>query len=221
MLLRQLQESLGRIYDIPLEHDVCDFLVTDRKVLASENLAAIKPGPEEELLVRQDGDEVRVSLYVDWRVLERLSCQDPLEALHVGNLADFWTALEGVSHFQYLAWNAGFDRPVSIHELEMQAEVDKYAATLFLLGAQQAGRFPQGLHHWLFDRSSIDRSLTRQKREMYASANRYAARFCRALESRFLRGGRVRCEALVRELRHFYRLTHAPKIRLIEVGHAH
>lgn len=221
MLLRQLQESLGRIYDIPLEHDVCDFLVTDRKVLASENLAAIKPSAEEELLVHQDGDEVRVSLYVDRRVLERLSRQDPLEALHVGNLADFWTALEGVSHFQYLAWNAGFDRPVSIHELEMQAEVDKYAATLFLLGAQQAGRFPQGLHHWLFDRGSIDRSLTRQKREMYASANRYAARFCRALESRFLRRGRLRCEALVRELRHFYRLTHAPKIRLIEVGHAH
>ena len=169
---------------------------------------------------RQDGDEVRVSLYIDRRVLERLNGQDPLEALNPGNLADFWTALEGVSHFQYLAWNAGFDRPVSIHELEMQAEVDKYAATLFLLGAQQAGRFPQRLHHWLFERGRIDGALSRQKRDMYASANRYAARFCRALEERFLRRGRVRCEALVRELRHFYRLTHAPKIRLIEVGHA-
>jgi hypothetical protein len=221
MLLRRLQESLGRIYDIPLEHDVCDFLVTDRAALARENRAAMRHDAEEELLVRQDGDEVRVSLYVDPRVLERLSGQNPLEALDSGNLADFWTALEGVSHFQYLAWNAGFDRPVSIHELEMQAEVDKYAATLFLLGAQQAGRFPQRLHHWLFERGSIDSSLSHQKRQMYASANRYAARFCRALEERFLRRGRVRCEALVRELRHFYRLTHAPKIRLIEVGHAH
>ena len=220
MLLRRLQESLGRIYDIPLEHDVRDFLVTDRTALARENGAAIRHNSEEELLVRQDGDEVRVSLYVDQRVLERLSGQDPLEALNPGNLADFWTALEGVSHFQYLAWNAGFDRPVSIHELEMQAEVDKYAATLFLLGAQQAGRVPQRLHHWLFERGCIDSALSRQKREMYASANRYAARFCRALEERFLRRGRVRCEALVRELRHFYRLTHAPKIRLIEVGHA-
>jgi len=221
MLLRQLQESLGRIYDIPLEHDVRDFLVTDRKALGRENLTAIRQDSEEELLVREDGDDVRVSLYVDQRVLQRLSWHDPLQALHLGNLADFWTALEGVSHFQYLAWNAGFDRPVSIHELEVQAEVDKYAITLFLLGAQQAGRFPQRLHHWLFERARVDSALTRQKRELYASANRYAARFCRVLEDRFLQRGRVRCEALVRALRHFYRLTHAPKIRLIEIGHAH
>jgi hypothetical protein len=220
MLLRRLQESLGRIYDIPVEHDVREFLVTDRAALARENRAAIRHESEEELLVRQDGDEVRVSLYIDQRVLERLNGQDPLEALNPGNLADFWTALEGVSHFQYVAWNAGLDRPVSIHELEVQAEVDKYATTLFLLGAQQAGRFPRRLHHWLFERACIDSALSRQKREMYASANRYAARFCRALEERFLRRGRVRCEALVRELRHFYRLTHAPKIRHIEVGHA-
>jgi len=155
------------------------------------------------------------------RLALRLSWHDPLQALHLGNLADFWTALEGVSHFQYLAWNAGFDRPVSIHELEVQAEVDKYAITLFLLGAQQAGRFPQRLHHWLFERARVDSALTRQKRELYASANRYAARFCRVLEDRFLQRRRVRCEALVRALRHFYRLTHAPKIRLIEIGHAH
>jgi hypothetical protein len=75
------------------------------------------------------------------------------------------------------------------------------------------------LHHWLFERAHVDGSLPRSRRELYLSANRYAARFCHALERRFLGRGRLRCEALVRELRHFYRLTHAPKIRLIEVGH--
>ena len=84
------------------------------------------------------------------------------------NLADYWTALEGVSHFQYLAWNASLNRAVSIHELEVQAEVDKYAATLFLMGAQHAGRFPVRLHHWLFERASVDGSLPRPKRELYA-----------------------------------------------------
>lgn len=220
MLLRKLQETLGRIYDIPVDDDVRDFLITDHRALARRKLPVVTRDVEEQLLVSQEGDDVRVSLYVDRHVLERLSSQDPLQALHAGNLADYWTALEGVSHFQYLAWNAGLDRPVSIHELEVQAEVDKYAATLFLLGAQQAGRFPVRLHHWLFERARIDSSLTRQKRDLYVSANRYAARFCRALENRFLRRGKLRCEALVRELRHFYRLTHAPKIRLIEIGHA-
>ncbi len=220
MLLRELQKLLARIYDIRVDHDVCDFLITDRRALGPRQRPAIGRNADEALLVSQEGDDVRVSLYVDPCVLERLRCQDPLRALHAGNLADYWTALEGVSHFQYLAWNAALDRPVSIHELEVQAEVDKYAATLFLLGAQQAGRFPMRLHHWLFERARVDASLALQKRELYASANRYAARFCRALEQRFLRRGRLRCEALVRELRHFYRLTHAPKIRLIEIGPA-
>ncbi len=220
MLLRKLQETLGRIYDIPVDHDVRDFLITDRDVLGPRNLPAVVHQAEEQLLVSQEGDDVRVSLFVDRCVLERLNCHDPLQALHARNLEDYWTALEGVSHFQYLAWNAGLDRAVSIHELEMQAEVDKYAATLFLLGAQQAGRFPVRLHYWLFERACIDSTLTRQKRDLYVSANRYAAQFCRALENRFLRRGKLRCEALVRELRHFYRLTHAPKIRHIEAGHA-
>ena len=217
MLLHKLQELLGRIYDIHVEPDVRDFLITDRGALALRY--ELGRNAEEALLIRQDGAHVGVSLYIARRVLERLDYQDPLRALHAGNLADYWTALEGVSHFQYLTWNAALDRPVSIHELEVQAEVDKYATTLFLLGAQHSGRFPVHLHHWLFERARVDGSLSRAKRELYLSANRYAARFCHALERRFLRRGRLRCEALVRELRHFYRLTHAPKIRLIEIGH--
>jgi hypothetical protein len=53
MLLRRLQESLGRIYDLPLEHDVREFLVTDRASLGGAQLA-IRLNSEEELLVRQE-----------------------------------------------------------------------------------------------------------------------------------------------------------------------
>ena len=45
------------------------------------------------------------------------------------NLADFWSALEGVSHFTYYAWNAARDKSVSLFELELQAEVDKFVTT--------------------------------------------------------------------------------------------
>ena len=65
--------------------------------------------------------------------------------LHDGNVADYWTALEGVSHFLYLAWNAGHDKPVSLLELEMQAEVDKYVASYWLMRRQFPGRFPAEL----------------------------------------------------------------------------
>jgi len=48
-----------------------------------------------------------MSLYLDPALLQRLAREDPLTRLHAGNVADCWTALEGVSHFLYLAWNAG------------------------------------------------------------------------------------------------------------------
>src|SRR5437763_1720102 len=118
MLLSRLQHLLGGIYDVRIAHDVYDFLVTDRGRLPH---AARSGVADEELLVAQpaDGnDEVVMSLYLDPALLERLRREDPLRRLHAGNLADCWTALEGVSHFLYLAWNAGHDRPVSLLELE-------------------------------------------------------------------------------------------------------
>lgn len=217
MLLRELQALLNRLYDTQVDADVYEFLVTDRQRLPA---AAAAGSADEQLFVRQQGDAVDVTLYLAREVLERLSTHDPMRRLDTRNIADYWTALEGVSHFQYLAWNAHHDRPVSLHELEVQAEVDKYAVTLFVLGAQHAGRFPPRLHQWLFGRARVDGALAEPGRQLYESANRYAARFCALLERRFLKRGRLRCEALVRELRAFYRLTHAPKIRHIEAARA-
>jgi hypothetical protein len=216
MLLRELQALLNRLYDTRVDHDICDFLITDRKSLPGVSPASA----QEQLLVRQNGETVDVALYLAREVLERLQAHDPLRRLDARNMADYWTALEGVSHFHYLAWNAQHDRPVSLHELEVQAEVDKYAVTLFVLGAQHAGRFPLRLRELLFERTIVDAGLSVHKRELYRSASRYAARFCALLERRFLRRGRLRCEALVRELRAFYRMTHAPKIRHIEAARA-
>ena len=75
-------------------------------------------------------------------MLERLTAHCPMRALDESNLADYCTALEGVSHFHYVTWSAGCARNVSLLELELQAEVDKYASALSLLLAQRAGRFP-------------------------------------------------------------------------------
>src|SRR2546429_534457 len=96
MLLSRLQHLLGGIYDVRIAHDVYDFLVTDRGRLPH---AARSGVADEELLVAEpaDGsDEVVMSLYLDPALLERLRREDPLRRLHAGNLADCWTALEGV-----------------------------------------------------------------------------------------------------------------------------
>ena len=55
-----------------------------------------------------------------------------------------------------------------------------------------------------------------QRRERYEEAHRYAARFCGRLEERFLRRRQARPEAMVAELRSFYRLGRHAKLRNAE-----
>jgi hypothetical protein len=221
MLLSRLQRLIGGIYDVSVAHDVYDFLVTDRERLPA---AARHGTAEEELIVAQpaDGsDEVALSLYLDPALLARLTREDPLVRLHAGNVADWWTALEGVSHFLYLAWNAGHDKPVSLLELEMQAEVDKYVASYWLLRRQLPARFPAELRRLLFARTRVDPRVAAERAPLYREASRYAERFCTRLEQSLARNQGRRGEgaaegAVLSELRRFYRLTHARKRALIE-----
>src|SRR6201997_961725 len=221
MLLSRLQDLIGGIYDVRVAYDVYDFLVTDRGRLPHAPHAGLA---DEELIVAQspDGSEVRLSLYLDPALLERLASADPLVELHGGNVADWWTALEGVSHFLYLAWNAGHDKPVSLLELEMQAEVDKYVASYWLMRRQFPQHFPAELRHVLFERTRVDpRAAAAGRAELYREASRYADKFCARLErllsrSRASLRGAAAERAVLAELRRFYRLTHARKRALIE-----
>ena len=183
-LLRRMQEMLARMYDAPVEHDIADFVVTDRDQLA--RIVGPKAGEmsDEQVLVAQDEEGVRVSLFLEQGVLERLTQADPLAALNDANLADYCTALEGVSHFHYLMWSLTHGRDVSLLELELQGEVDKYASALSLI-TQQRGSFPGALHARLFARVSFLPDLDKVARERYEQANLHAARYCRSLETAF------------------------------------
>jgi hypothetical protein len=215
MVLRALQTLLSRLYDVDLDYDVYDFLVTDRRALAGVTPDNDQRAPEEELLLVEasDGAAVGVALYIDPSVLKRLEESDPFGELTEANLADYCTALEGVSHFVYCAWRLGGDAPVSLLELETQAEVDKYAATVFLVADQQGGSYPAQVHARLFDRVTFDSRLEPEQYDRYRTAHRCAASYCRRLESKFVSRGKARTEALVRELRKFYRLGSTAKLR--------
>ncbi|HTT41835.1 MAG TPA: hypothetical protein VMG33_02110 [Steroidobacteraceae bacterium] len=218
MLLSRLQELIGGIYDVRVAHDVYDFLVTDRARLPA---AARGGSAAEEMLVAESGGELALSLYLDPQLLRRLTRADPLTCLNAGNVEDCLTALEGVSHFLYLTWNAGHDKPVSLLELEMQAEVDKFIAAHLLLRRQSPGRFPLELRRLLFERARIDPRLDGARAHMYREASRYAARFCHRLEARLARarrepGGARAPDEVLAELRRFYRLNTVRKRAHIE-----
>lgn len=212
-LLKSLQQMLAAIYDVPLKADVTQFLITEREQLPAAHRQA---DTDEQVLVARDDEGLRIGVFLDGALLERLARADPFDALGGDNVGDYWTALEGVSHFHYLAWNAGHGRAVTLHELELQAEIDKYVSSLWLLRRQHPHRFPVELHALLFERCRLRADLSGERRRMYQTANDYAARFCRRLALRLSSSrASARLETMA-ELRRFYRLGHQRKFRHIE-----
>jgi hypothetical protein len=210
--LASLQDALAEIYDLPATPDVREFLLTDRARLAEISSRQ----SDEQLLLAVEGDTLSMALYIDPQVLLRLAGRDPLESLTHENLADYLTVAEGVSHFVYVAWNTSFDKPVSLLELELQAEVDKYVLGAWLLSAQNAGRFPRELHRALFDRTRIDPVAAAGREGLYRTASRYAGRFCQRVAALLERKRRGSMRETLAELRRFYRWGNARKLAHIE-----
>jgi len=210
--LASLQGALAEIYDLPATPDVAQFLVTDRALIAGDWARA----SDEQLIVAEQGDTLSLGLFIDACVLERLAHRNPFDALDQHNLSDYLTVAEGVSHFVYVAWRAGFDRPVTLLELELQAEVDKYVLAAWLLREQCAGRFPRELHRILFERARVDPDAAAGRTGLYQMASDYAAKFCRRVAAGFNGRGRGATRELLAELRRFYRWSSARKRQHIE-----
>ena len=183
-MLSDLQHLIAGIYDADCGHRLRDFLITDRALASHLGSRSLDSDIEETVLVAQDGDDLALSVYLDAALLSRLDNADPIRNLQADQLADLSIVLEGISHFNYLGWCASKDRPVTLLELELQAEIDKYVATGLLAQEQQAHSLAHRLHRWIFDDVDYRPALDNTERERYETANSYAARFCRRLLER-------------------------------------
>jgi hypothetical protein len=210
MLLRDLQHLLEGVYGIDTGADVCDYLVTCPVALRALDDDSGSRDIEEKLLLEQGDGELALALYLDRALLGRLADMDPRDRLCGRNLADFCTALEGVSHFNYVAWNAALDKPVTLLELEMQAEVDKYVGARILLARQGAGDIGGRLIERLFDCPAFDTRLGAEERQRYEDACQFAGRYCHSLENRYPAGPSD--NDMVRELRAFFRWAQPAKL---------
>ena len=210
MLLQKLQQQLQGIYAVDVAHSVADYLITDPELaalLSGDEPADARP---ERLLVREQDDWLELSLYLSREIIDHLEQRDPTHCLDESNLNEFCIALEGISHFVYLSWNAGYDRTVSLLELELQAEIDKYIAAVTLLDQQRGRGAHRHLHQRLFKAVSFAPELNDAEKQRYRLANNYADRYCQHLQNRFLHPRRG--ERMIRELRHFYRLPRQDKM---------
>ena len=207
-MLGRLQRQLSDIYQVGRTHDVRDYLITDPMLAKAIGQDAMLTNTDETLLVSHDDDGLALSLFLDADMLGRLETSDPLNCLRADALDDLWKVLEGISHFNCVVWKAMQDRTVTLLELELQGEIDKFVTTMMLALGQADKELLNRLHGWLFDDVSFQEGLDDEQLDRYRSANDYAARFCHGLRQQLIRDG----ELALAELRQFYRLQMSDKI---------
>ncbi|HJL00042.1 MAG TPA: hypothetical protein RMH85_28360 [Polyangiaceae bacterium LLY-WYZ-15_(1-7)] len=198
-VLRRVQERLAALYDVD-PPDLGAFLCEEATVRA---IADAELARGELLLVLEEEDGVFVALWVDDAAVEAFERGAP-------PATPAWEQVtEGVSHFVYLAFREANEEAVSQLELEVQAEVDKYAVAMLegwgagLVRAREREGRSRALRQALFEEAEFIDPAGSERGERYRVANRVAGRFAAQLEARFVaendRAG------LVTELRRFYR----------------
>jgi len=207
-MLAELQRQLHETYQTKSDHDVRQFLITDETLAQALSTGAMSARTGETLLMCEEDDGLSLSLYLDGEILNRLESANPLDALRPNQLDDFCKVIEGLSHFNYVVWKASQDRTVSLLELELQAEVDKFVSTMLLAREQRDPDLLNGLFLRLFDMVKFRHDLDEEQSARYRAANDYAARFCRGLRPGLLQDS----DGALAELRRFYRLQLPDKI---------
>lgn len=200
MVLSTLQRAIQHVYEIDLPHRVDDFTTSD-PAFAREYGSDHRP--MEQLIFREDGGNTDVSLYLDTRVVDALDEDGGGLPLNMICLA-----VEGVSHFVHFCWRSEHNVDLSLLELELQAEVDKYVLLTDMYG--------EGMHERLFERYLYQSGMSPQLLARYRSANRLAAKYCHHLEREYIRPGKT--AAMLNELRRFCRRSQGGKIQVIEQG---
>jgi hypothetical protein len=212
-VLLELQRRIEELHGTEGAPDVRAFVV-------DESTRRMMPGARtdipEQLFVRQDPadpEELELALYIAPRVVTALALDDPHRHLHAGNLSDYWTALEGVSHFVLVASRALSRRKVTALELEIQAEVDKFVAAWHLLREQGMSpeRAAPQLMHRLFGPYALHEPMPAEEADRYHVATRVARRFCGELAATF--GQDLEPTRVEHAVRRFVRLELAEKLR--------
>lgn len=208
-VLARVQRGLESLYRVETRLDVDCFVVDEAG--RDHALKAAPAGarlPREQLLLSEENQELGLALFVDGAAIANLERHDPASGLGDHNFGDFCLAVEGVSHFIYVALCAEQERAVTALELELQAEVDKFVSCYLVEGdpARETGE----LRRRLFDSVSFAADLDGDERERYHTANDQARRYAQTLDRRYIARGRV--PDMLAELRRFYRLSLQDKL---------
>ncbi len=206
-MLATILAQIDRIYDLELEVEIDEFMISRE---LCQSVVGNKADGSAVVVHQGEEETIQLGVYIGEDTLTRLRDVDLSTGVESEHVPALCTAIEEVSHFAYLMWNAHRDKSVTQLELELQAEVAKFVTSALLLARRNRGLIPADLLDRLFGDFELRDGLDGARRERYLTASSFARTYCSFLVRRFLRESRV--ADLLAELRYFYRLTQRGKI---------
>lgn len=207
--LTAVQRALEQQNGLPELAQVGDFLIDEdqRQTLPGCDLAAF-----EQVFVDDHPDEPGMAVFIAPDILTRLG--DTAARVSLGDppaLDEYCVAAEGVSHFLYLTQCASENRPVTLLELELQAEVDKFVHLSEKLALGPGSTEQHVLLEVLFERYELRAHVDATEAERYRNASKVAAKFCHRLLT--LARKAESNQVMLEKAREFFRQTLQGKVR--------
>jgi len=203
LIIAKLQHDLETIYRLGHFPSIENFLISahEIKVLLPQEE---KPNPQ--VLFRQEHDEIFLAVFLGEETVARLEANILSKSL----LSDFCSAAEEISHFLYLSWSANNEKPISLLDIELQGEIDK-----FLLASQYFSD-EENLFGRMFDQISFHERLDESSLDRYVEANRLGGKFVKTLGKNGDTYEIRTCPQILAKLRAFYRLNSQTRLSHIE-----
>ena len=217
-LLEWVQGLLERTYRMGVVvDDVGSFVIGDegyRRFYSCANevkTAQAAAGRGAKTLVRETEEGVRVCVYYPDNLIQCLEAHPPRRGLREVNVDAFATLVEELDHLLYIAERVLRDRPVSLFELELHANVSKYLVLARFMAGHRP-RMEEGEKTWLryhlFDKGVFQEEDPRVGAR-YREAVRWAVRFLEATQ-------RLEPSERIGTLRTFHQAGVTDKLALIE-----
>lgn len=202
--LTTLQLVLESYYDIDPPYCISEFVCHSAQ---TETGSAQCKGTVPEMLVfREDSTNLDISLFLNASLLEGIDNHNYKNHWYSRNFENGCILLEGVSHFLYMVFNAHHDRQVSMLDLEVQAEIDKFIFSALHIDNTCS---VDSLLQRLFCNISYREEMSSELRYRYERANELGYAYCQWLADNFEL--RANNKSLLAEISKIYRLNGSTK----------
>jgi len=217
-LIKELQKKIEKTYALDTGiTNIEQYIIGDKgyeEFYANEEIrTVVNSHSGARVLLREAEDALKVSIYYPDALIRKLEDNDPRLGIHDENIDLCASFIEELDHFLFIAQNYKSNRPFSLLELELQANVTKYLVLKYFIALQnrslRLSKFDREyIRHHLFYKRKFDIEDTLE-RKRYEDAGKFGMMYTEQIDL-------LSHEERLRDLRQFSRMTCPSKIRHIQ-----